>query len=573
MTSPDNDTRSITLSGTESAAQHTESPLAPPDPDVVLRPKLDERFAFNRSQLLILICCCLFFMYYNYMRLFHSDFWGHVSYGTWILENRELPAEDMLAPHATGVPIMATAWGSQVLLGAVAQFGNDELFSHIHAALMLCIFLVYGLTFRMQSGSSRPAFITCVCVLIVWVSRHAVILLTALADPWRTRDASDTSMPPHRPRTISYGLLTFLLYALWANSHGSFFVGFAVLGCYAAGRLIEVIWKTGDIPSAFADTVVRQRLIMLWCAIAGSLVNPYGIDLHLYTLAFPANPNLVDIEEWFSLNMTYLEGPPMAFSWILICVVFRHSRRRIAPSDILLLLLFSTATCIRLRMVQWYAPALGFVLAPHIGDCYSRLIAHMESSQFSDVVAWMRVKSFRLNLIAAFLVWMTFCFSPISTLVLGGASRPIRQIYSHDTPRGVTEFFRTHPPEGQLMNPQWWGDWIVYDGPPEIQVFMTTNAVHASPSVVWKDYLSMARATQGHIHLYDKYNIDTIVVCKALQEGLRDALRQMPHWQTVYEDEISIVASRDPQFIKASASYESPLETSSEQTSPVRAGL
>jgi len=263
----------------------------------------------------------------------------------------------------------------------------------------------------------------------------------------------------------------------------------------------------------------------------------------------------------------------MAFSWILICVVFRHSRRHIAPSDVLLLLVFSTATCIRLRMVQWYAPALGFVLAPHIGDCYSRLIAHLETSQFSDVVVWMRVKSFRLNLIAGLLMWITFCFSPVSALVLGGAARPARQIYSHDTPRGVTEFFRTHPPDGQLMNPQWWGDWLVYDGPQEIQVFMTTNAVHASPPTVWKDYLAMSRATPGHISLYDKYNIDTIVVCKALQQGMRNALRQMPHWHTVYEDEIAIIASRDQQLIEASESYASSLETSPEQASPIPAGL
>ena len=83
----------------------------------------------------------------------------------------------------------------------------------------------------------------------------------------------------------------------------------------------------------------------------------------------------------------------------------------------------------------------------------------------------------------------------------------------------------------------------------------------------------MSRATPGHISLYDKYNIDTIVVCKALQQGMRNALRQMPHWHTVYEDEIAIIASRDQQLIEASESYASSLETSPEQASPIPAGL
>ncbi|MFP6762737.1 MAG: hypothetical protein VB858_03940, partial [Planctomycetaceae bacterium] len=355
MTLPADNAGSAVPLMTNADTQPAQSTVQPPDPDVVLVPKIDERFAVSRSQFLILICCCLFFMYYNYMRLFHSDFWGHVSYGTWILENNQLPEQDMFAPHAAGVPIVATAWGAQVLLGAIAELGSDELFSHLHAVVLLCTFVIFGLTFRLQSGSSRPAFLTCVCVMIVWLSRHAVIrpeimamlffagtfYLAALADPWRTRNADESAVPQTTSRTILYSLLTFVLFALWANCHGSFFVGFAVLGCYAAGRLIEVIWQTGDVTGAFADPVVRQRLIMVWCAIAGSLINPYGIDLHLYTLAFPSNPNLVDVEEWFSLDMTFLEGPPMAFSWILICVLFRHSRRRVAPSDVMLLLLFS----------------------------------------------------------------------------------------------------------------------------------------------------------------------------------------------------------------------------------------
>ncbi|MFP6763251.1 MAG: hypothetical protein VB858_06525, partial [Planctomycetaceae bacterium] len=66
-----------------------------------------------------------------------------------------------------------------------------------------------------------------------------------------------------------------------------------------------------------------------------------------------------------------------------------------------------------------------------------------------------------------------------------------------------------------------------------------------------------------HTRLYEKYNIHTIVICKALQQGMRDALDQMPHWQTIYEDDIAIVSSRDQRLIESSASYEPPLDAPS----------
>jgi hypothetical protein len=513
----------------------------------------------SRSQLFVLIGMCLFFMYYNYMRLFHSDFWGHVSYGTWILEHEQLPQQDMYVAHADGMPLIATAWGSQVLLGLIGRLGNDELFSHMYAVVVSVSFLLLGLTYRMQGGSSRPAALTCVSVMLIWLSRHAVIrpeifallcfsgtlFLHAIVDKRRSRETATTDAPLPRRSLFIICLATFVLYAVWANLHGSFFIGFAFLGAYAASRAIEVLYETRDLVRTFADTLLQQRLLILWLAFAGTLLNPYGIGLHLYALEFPANPNLAAVEEWFSLDMTSLEGPSMAFSWILACVVFRHSRRYISPGDVILLLLFSVAVCMRIRMTQWYAPIAGYVLAPHIADCYQQLIHRLEQSEFREAITWMRVRSSRTTVLAFLIVWIAFCFSPASALVLGGKSRPADHIYSEDTPRGVTEYFRQHPPRGQIFNPQWWGDWLVWDGPKGLQVFMTTNALHVAPPRVWRDYLTIARADSGYEKLLEKYRINTIVICKALQQTLHRDAPALSGWHTAYEDDISIVLARE----------------------------
>ena len=343
---------------------------------------------------------------------------------------------------------------------------------------------------------------------------------------------------------VAHLIALFTLFLLWANLHGSFFIGFAVLGAYALGRAIEVAWQERDLLASLADKTVQQRLFAFWAAFAGTVINPYLLNLHTYIVRFPLNANLTDVEEWYSLNMTYMEGPSMAFSWILACVLFRHSRRRILPADVILLMLFSAAVCVRVRMTQWYAPVSMFVLAPHIGDCYRQFVERLENGGTANFVHWMRHRSFRTSLIGIFRVWIAFCFSPISRLVLGGSPRQSEHIYSDDTPRGVSEYFRRNPPKGQVMNPQWWGDWLIWDGPEQLQVFMTTNALHAAPATVWRDYLAMSRGDSGCETLLDKYRVNTIVVCKALQHTLRKKARTMPGWETGFEDDIALVVAR-----------------------------
>lgn len=335
-----------------------------------------------------------------------------------------------------------------------------------------------------------------------------------------------------------------LLFAVWANLHGSFIVGFAVLGSYVAGRACEVIWETRDIAAVFSDRRFRRWLVLSELAVLGTCANPYGFDLLLHTVLFPSNPNLKDVLEWFPLEMVSLEGIPMGLSWVMLLVVLRHSRARVAVSDVLVLGVFTLAVCLRVRMICWYTPSLLIVLAPHIAEISGRLRETSPGESLRRVTGPLFRRSFRLTLIAGLMVWVTFAFSPISRPVLGGKPRPADRLYSNDTPLGVTQWLREHPPQGMVANPQWWGDWIVWDGPPDIEVMMTTNSVHVVPQRVWKDYLAISQAQPGLSRKLNKYRVNTIIVCRELQSSLERNVRAMPEWKVVYEDDVGLVATR-----------------------------
>jgi len=556
----------------ETASQPTTEPVAPvaktphSSIDEVLTPKLGSHWAINGWQLAIVAGFCLLFMHYNYMPLFHSDVWGHIAYGNWILDHGRLPVEEPFVVLAQGVPLVDTAWLGQVILAAAGRLGDAEWYTHLFALTMLATYLVLARTFYLQTRRAGVAIMAAALVFIVGWSRHAIIRpeifgslcfatllwFVARSDGDRLRLRGENDAELHQRWLVWLGVP--LLFALWANLHGSYIVGFAVLGCYAAGTAFEALWATRSLKGLLADRRFRRWTLLTELAVLGAMVNPYGIDLLLNTILFPSHPNLKDIIEWFPLEMVSLEGIPMGFSWVLLLVVLRHSRVRVAPTDVLLLAVFTLAVCLRVRMITWYAPVLLFVLAPHLADVVARVEDSGIFARQRAALSWMAQPSFRLLPIAALFVWITFAFSPISRPVLGGKPRPPERLYSDDTPLGVTEYLREHPPQGLVANPQWWGDWLVWHGPPEMKVLMTTNSVHVVPPQVWRDYLAIANASPGLARRLDRYRINTVIVCKELQTQLEETMRRSSGWDIVFEDEVGLIAVRTPAVSDTEAS-------------------
>ena len=106
----------------------TERPAALKEAPATLQPTplVGERWVLSMKHLLITIWFGVFFMHFNYLPLFHSDLWGHVSYGHWILEHQSLPTEDPFVALTEGVSIVDTAWLGQILLAYTEKIGGSD---------------------------------------------------------------------------------------------------------------------------------------------------------------------------------------------------------------------------------------------------------------------------------------------------------------------------------------------------------------------------------------------------------------------------------------------------------------
>lgn len=238
---------------------------------------------------LTLICCLTIFD--GWHQLFRdSDTGWHIRTGERILAARSLPASDPYSFTRAGAPWLDWEWGADLLSAlahrAAGPAGVAVLFS---CAIALCTWLWVRWTFAVN-GDFLLACLFAAPMLstanLHWLARPHIfgwaLLLVCLL------------MLERRAARPGF----FLLGALWANLHGSFFLGPAMAVLYAAGE-----WAAGRIWSTSPESNLFRRWAAAAAMLAGTLVNPYGWNLHRHVLAYLSDSELLArIGEFQSFN-------------------------------------------------------------------------------------------------------------------------------------------------------------------------------------------------------------------------------------------------------------------------------
>jgi hypothetical protein len=230
-----------------------------------------------------------------------SDTGWHILVGEQILRTREVPRTETFSFLTTGHGWYAWEWAAEIVMGAFHQWhglsGVVFLFAMtIGAAVWMC--------FRLHRRLGGDFFLACLMsaplvttAQIHWLARpHVLSYLFLLGlvlyferagDRFRVRD----------------GLILGLGTALWAGVHGSFPLAIALALLYGAGHAARaVLWK--DLDAALEWRKARWFLLAALCAGAGSLLNPYGLELHRHVAGFSTAAEITSkIEEWMPLDL------------------------------------------------------------------------------------------------------------------------------------------------------------------------------------------------------------------------------------------------------------------------------
>ncbi|MGH6678611.1 MAG: hypothetical protein ACREDL_06680 [Bradyrhizobium sp.] len=236
----------------------------------------------------------LFFLFAGDQLLRDSDTFWQIKVGQWIVDHRAVPYSDFYSLVRFGKPWISTEWLSQVLYaGAYSSLGwaGTVILASLGIAATVAVFVylldehlapvrsvllaILALLLSMQHLLARP-HILALPVMVAWVGA----LMTA-AD-----------------RHACPSFLLLPLMALWANLHGSFVFGLALIAPIA----LEALWA--------AERQRRVALAARWAsfavgALAASCCTPYGWDTLLGVMRILDLGRLLSlISEWQPANFS-----------------------------------------------------------------------------------------------------------------------------------------------------------------------------------------------------------------------------------------------------------------------------
>ena len=203
-----------------------------------------------------------------------ADVGWHIRTGEYILDHHAVPRQDLYSFSKPGAPWYAWEWGADLLDGGLHRiFGLKGVV--LLAAVLIALFAT-TLIRRMTWRNVHPFVALIVALLAVGGSLDPLpcpsARLHALV-PLRF-GVGGRIRPPHVRVTASGGLVP--LTVVWTNLHGGFLALIALLALTSIGVAIEAYLDMERLHGAY-----RYAKLTAACALA-SLVNPYGIKLHIH---------------------------------------------------------------------------------------------------------------------------------------------------------------------------------------------------------------------------------------------------------------------------------------------------
>lgn len=495
--------------------------------------------SLSSAGLQAVIALCVIFALTSFNRLNHTDLWGHVNFGRWIVEHRSLPTADPFAAQTSDQPMLHAAWLSQVVGFEVQQvFGNEGLvFGHALLITLAASLLMLAVVRR----GTPPAW--------AWVAGAAMFVLDLpIVGTVRPQLFGQlgvalvllaaAELPTRRHPLFWLPIVT----ALWANLHGSVLMGLVILGICAIGMTWIAFAETGR---NLAKTAVDPRVSRAWLAVlmatAGACLNPHGPLLLVRTIFFGEHAALSSITEWRAMSLSSLTGMLMITSLAATIALVKFSPRKWQLHELLLLGLFALATFSAIRMLAWWALVWTWVAIPHAAAAWQ---AYRERSglpdQATDEPTAMR------TVLAMGVVFMTALIAPPSFALVSGQARGEGPIMVNETPIYLADEVARRDLSGNIAAPMDWADFLIWKTDGRLKPLVYSH-VHLTEAETWQDYESIARGEATWLHILHAHQMKYLVVSRSRYPDLAKRVAvasrsEQPPLRIIYQDQRCILA-------------------------------
>src|SRR3954471_17742583 len=257
-------------------------------------------------------------------KLTDNSFFWHLKTGEYILDHG-IPHHDVFSYTAPGTKWVAQSWLAEatyaLLFRSMGGFGIRLLIGLVGAGIAM-------LTYRLALRIVRDRLVACgltaaalAGIYTVWSERPLLFgVLFLLVLLW-TVEVPDSFVGRHPMVVVP------VLMWLWANTHGTYQLGFAYLGLHLLGR-----WLDGAPPWK-----ARERTLLFGSVIAFAVVfvNPYGVELVTFPIDLLSRGEILShIVEWKSPDFRQAWGVALGI-WIVVFVcALARGRHKVTRRDL-----------------------------------------------------------------------------------------------------------------------------------------------------------------------------------------------------------------------------------------------
>lgn len=451
-----------------------------------------------------------------------DDFLMHVTFGKWIVENRQFPKVGLFSwvAQKNGISYQFHEW-----LSGVIYVAYEKLFGlNLGLWMFICIHLiilagVLFFTVRHEWEKKSKFAIIWVCALVASVCTIATARPVMYGITFFSLEIWALENLKYNKSSKAIWIIPFLAIP-WSNLHGgSVALSYLLIIFYIFLWYVSRYVKENDYISVFKqDTLILKKLCGA-CVLAflGSCLNPSGVGMFTYTLShFVGFSDHKWIFEWQSANISDM---PLTFLFLFFMVIFwfvKCKTKKIEITDFLLFFVFAFLSLKSYRYLAWFGCAMNFIVWRYVDE-----------DKVKDTF-----RPIAYGLCGIVLIIYTF-----SEVAVKGVEKSIWL-----DPDAIDILHELEPE--RLYNSYQLGNILLYEG---FNVFTDGRGDMYSSFLVADNMSFLDEAVYWERASYnvdlrgfmDKYNFDVFVVIR--EENINYFLQSQSDIECVYEDELVFI--------------------------------
>ena len=446
------------------------------------------------------------------------DLWWHLKTGEIIWNTHSIPQTDVFSFTTN-----QHAWTAHEWLSEVTIYGAWRSWDYQGLMLWLCVFgslLLIG-QYALCSLYSGNAKVALVGGLVVWFFGTVGLAIRPQVLGYLLLTCELVIVHLGRKRNVRWFLLLPPLFCVWANCHGSFFVGLVVLAVFLFCSWFN--WRAGLLVAPAWGKPQRNMLFLAFAlSLAAVFVNPVGPNLVLYPLNVMLHQpkGLRYVAEWQPLAMNEVRAGGMfaILAFIFLWTMVRRVELRL--EELLLLGLGFGAAVLHSRMLFVFGLLAAPVLCRLLADAWDNY----------DPARDRRVPN-------AFMISLSVLTIFLAFPTADHLSAQVRK----QNPVKAVEFIRRTGLSGRMLNDYVFGGYLIW-AMPEQKVFVDGRSDVYEWTGVMGDLAEWATLQADPTVLLNKYRVDFCLMSR--ESSMSRVLPLLPGWTMIYSDEISAIFAR-----------------------------